>query len=942
MVLVNRTSLLIYLVVFALIVGCSGGNGQDPVTADVENGLTDNIIHQASGNSLVWEMGEVYLNTEELEVEVVPLRTLDFTCNIVKFLQPPAGNTANLAVSFDLAGSDFPNAFVDLDCTLTHPFPGTKYWGFDTRVIVFGGGSTVGQHDSTVQYPAPTELRMTNADGYTRWFNRTEFGPFGEIFGYTKGVMAPNFTTNFGIVNGFKYFCEGISETATPPYPDEGSRGVFSDGAVTREMKLQFPQVAQPFKFVYSVAASWDEPSSTPPTDVSQFPDTANAQEAYQIVVRQDPASDAFYDETGGPSWGGDLILDIEVWDWQAAGDPASEISEIWVESPTLLSTQGDAVEITGTWTQSAGSSANSVVYEGTLANLTPDAVENQELLITVVSAGATTYEPPLPGKLYPDEPLAAYQLYTATILDSGDPPDKTITVDIPNGGETLVIGEPYTITWSSTGAITDVVIEYSIDSGSTYPYTIAPTTSNTGSFEWAEVDDTPSTTCRVRITEDGGTVSDESDDDFTISDTAEAGWNPIPGQQQIALDPAPNQSTVTPDLGIQNDDAGNEGAWIVDQEGGTADGSPIFYDYLLDWSGPGGEAYPSGFNYLVAPFARHDASANGITMFGCFGNTEQWDPPTINDPFTTFWYISWIEGDEGVDPGLLDYVFWGDTGSGDPGDPPEDDPNERPWFHTCDVSSGLPGWQGDPMDFASIWLMCYSQDEDDPYVMPDEESGNLNVGFWMYPYLQTLMDGRIYRLGFPEWTTDNTPLPFDNAFDVEDPTKCRIAADTDSYITFYTDTPYLATLVYMLDSLGNWYGTGFEMRWDDDPLQYGYFPLSASLKIRTDDTEMYIDGATAVDLEVLPTMTVLYEGDYETDFGNWCAVLFDTGTGYQVRVYDIDWTAEAGEEITIIDTTDELPGTPLSLDVDPWNFTIHVIADNGGTVEATVFDYSE
>ena len=44
---------------------------------------------------------------------------------------------------------------------------------------------------------------------------------------------------------------------------------------------------------------------------------------------------------------------------------------------------------------------------------------------------------------------------------------------------------------------------------------------------------------------------------------------------------PAPNQSTVDPDFGIQNDNAGATGAWMVDQAG-VANGSPSFFDYLL------------------------------------------------------------------------------------------------------------------------------------------------------------------------------------------------------------------------------------------------------------------------------------------------------------------------------------------------------------------------
>jgi len=934
MVFPHRALFLFYLVIFALVVGCSGGGGETPTSPDLtETGISMQVNPDAVNNTIIWETGEVILDTEELEATVVPLRTTDFTLNIVKFLQPPAGDPSNLGVSFDIANSDFANAYVDLDLTLTHPFPGTMYWGFDVRVIVFGGGSTVGKEDTSVSYPTASELRIVNADGYTRWWNRDEFGPFDKIFGYTDGVMAPTFTTNFSIVNGYKYFAEGIGAQTMPPDPAEADRGVFPAGSVTREMQIQFPQVAQPFKFKYSVSASWNAPDPNPPTSVDDFEATANQQEAYQVVVIQDPSSTAFYNPDDD-TFGGDLDLIIEVWDWQAAGDPAAQISEIWFESQTLLSNQGDAVEITGTWTESAGSSPNSVMYTGSLTNLTPDAVDGQELFITVKSADPTTYEPPLSSFLYPDADLAAYQLFLPEILDNGTPPEKSITVTSPNGGETLLIDSSHTITWNWTGAISDVVIELDLNSGDdNYPVPIVLTTECDGEFEWDPIPDTPATTCKIRITEDGATpVQDESNNDFTISSELEPGWNPVPGSVAMGIDPEPNQSTVAPDFGIQNDNDGNEGAWMIDQEGGEPDGTPYFYDYLLDWSGPGGNDYPSGFNYNFAPFGRHDCSSNGITIFGCSANTDQMSPPVVNDPLTAIWYVSYILDDDAT-AGELNYVTWGDQGSGDPGDPPENDPDEQSWFHTCDADSGLPGWQGDDMQDAMFFLMCYSHEAGAPPLEAGEE-GDLNLGFWQYPYST---DPAIYRLGFPDYTTDLEP-PIFQAFDVTDPTVCRLACDSDSYMTFDTELDNLATMCYMLDSVGTIYGSGFQLDWVGG--QFYYIGLGNSEKLFVGE-EKYVEDALAIDMAMVPTITWLYEQDWEAG-NNWLAVLFDTGTGWVVRIYATDWSADLGDRFVIMDTTEEFPGTPLAIDVDGQNFTIHVIADNGGTIEATVFDYTE
>lgn len=925
-----RTTFLVSLVTLILIIGCSGGGSQDPATPGVSNDeLTYQINDKSANSNYFWEIGEVTINPETAEVEVVPLRTADFNLNVVKFLQPPQGNPANLSVVLDIPGSDFVNAFVSLNLTLTHPFPGTSLWGFDTRVVVFAGGSTNGVFDNSVRYPAPTELRIENADGYTRWFNRDEFGPFDKIFGYTEGVLAPNFTANFSLVNGYKYFANGIGTNDFPANPSDASRGSFNTGSVTRHMGLQFPKVPAPFKFKYSVVTSHESPTNSPPQSAADFPLEANTQEAYQVVVTQDPASTAFFDPDDS-SFGGDLILDIEIFDWQAEGNPAAQIGAIAVESPTLLSNQGGMVDtILADWTQSAGSSPNSVVFSGTLANVTPNAVEGQDLFVTVEHAGPMSYEPPIPGFLFPASNLAAYHLYVPTILDSGTPPDKSITVTVPNGGETFVIGEPETIQWTWTGAITDVTIEYSTDGGTTYPNVITASTPCDGSFDWDPVPDTPTITAKVRITEAGPSpeAQDESNSNFTISTEAATGWNPVPGQTGIAVDPEPNQSTAMPDLGIQNDGAGAEGAWMVDQEGGTGDGSPIFYDYLLDWSGPGGNEYFSNFNYNFAPMGRHDVSANSIAIFGSSANTNQIAPPVLNDPITCIWYVSYLQADEIASPGDLFTVTWGDEGEGDP---PGDDPDLQPWYHTMDTSGGMPGQDGDDAAFTQVWLMGFSEEPGAP--IPDDE-GELNVGYWIYPYLSS----SIYRLPIPTFTSDLDPPVF-QAFDVSDKSKVRLAADNDSYFTFDQTLPTSLISIVMISSMADIYVSAVQL--DEAGGQFSYIGLQNCYKMFPDDA-LYYDGGTAIDAEFIPRVTWTEQAEGET---NWVAVLFDTGSGsWVVKVYKVDWgVADLVDLLSEIDTTDPLPGSPLALDVDFTNHTIHVLADDGGQIKATVFNYTE
>jgi hypothetical protein len=94
-------------------------------------------------------------------------------------------------------------------------------------------------------------------------------------------------------------------------------------------------------------------------------------------------------------------------------------------------------------------------------------------------------------------------------------PPSVTVTV--PNGQEIWLVGSIHSITWSSTGAVGNVKLEYSTDGGSAWSSVVA-STSNTGSYLWT-VPNSPSTTSRVRVSSVGTpSIYDISNADFTIS----------------------------------------------------------------------------------------------------------------------------------------------------------------------------------------------------------------------------------------------------------------------------------------------------------------------------------------------------------------------------------------------------------------------------------------
>ncbi|MCP4215007.1 MAG: hypothetical protein GY765_10135, partial [bacterium] len=91
----------------------------------------------------------------------------------------------------------------------------------------------------------------------------------------------------------------------------------------------------------------------------------------------------------------------------------------------------------------------------------------------------------------------------------------RTLTLTAPNGGENWEGAANQIITWTATGGIDNVSIEYSLDNGATWN-TITASTANDGSFDWT-VPNFPSTTCLIRITDINGPATDTSNATFTI-----------------------------------------------------------------------------------------------------------------------------------------------------------------------------------------------------------------------------------------------------------------------------------------------------------------------------------------------------------------------------------------------------------------------------------------
>ena len=92
----------------------------------------------------------------------------------------------------------------------------------------------------------------------------------------------------------------------------------------------------------------------------------------------------------------------------------------------------------------------------------------------------------------------------------------QRVTITSPNGGEQWEAGSSHNITWTSD-AVQAVKIEYTINNGVSWDI-LTTSTPSTGFYNWNQIPKTPSTNCKIRITDVANLFSDMSDDFFTIT----------------------------------------------------------------------------------------------------------------------------------------------------------------------------------------------------------------------------------------------------------------------------------------------------------------------------------------------------------------------------------------------------------------------------------------
>jgi hypothetical protein len=263
-------------IAFALLAGCTSNgnpvsNSTDPLTPSQGQDQP-----QASQTQL-WGYYDFYLDPATNELSVTPNRTVEYSVNLVKILN---NSTSNLTLHTLQTVVHAPYIDTSIDITIKHPYAGLpQYNAYDVRGIILTNGHGAMVSNPALKYalPGQDQMLMDNpnvvppgvagggADGYTRWWNPTEFRVSG-LFGYTKGIYATGGYTPTATFSPFRIFADGLG-----PYDDaytwlvanSASRAVFTSGSSnTRNFFIRFISGAAA-KFSYAVLANWD-PATSP------------------------------------------------------------------------------------------------------------------------------------------------------------------------------------------------------------------------------------------------------------------------------------------------------------------------------------------------------------------------------------------------------------------------------------------------------------------------------------------------------------------------------------------------------------------------------------------------------------------------------------------------------------------------------------------------------
>ncbi len=458
----------IFLVVAVAIlaVGCASGNNPIPTTPDTSDlsgpDITNTAQSEASGRAL-WGYFDWIIDTEQGLFEAIPMRSTEMHLNVSKFVDGPPTRFTFSNFNVDQGAST-----ISLDVGIEHPFPGKpNLAGFDVHGVVIGKGSVYGFDDPSIILAGNDDVHLVNADGWSRWWNPTEFNIANNIVSYRDGSFGiPHSVGDYNAtINGFKLFADDLGNNEHPDGLNIADRAVFSPGSLnSRHYQIYFPQEENKFviRFNYAIDVSWEPIPGYNPGDPVIIPDdypaSANQPEPFRIHVESN--FNSLYFETSSIK-GGSLVYEVSIFDWQGYltdGDVADEIAEVKLECP-----EGMSQSFTGTLTDAGSGNQAYAVYE---IEIDGDYLTNNgdyEALISVISANGD-YQPGMTGYTG-SAPLTSYLRFPfAEIEDTGPVPNEPPVADATADVNEILIGETVTFDASTSEDNDGMIMSYEWD----------------------------------------------------------------------------------------------------------------------------------------------------------------------------------------------------------------------------------------------------------------------------------------------------------------------------------------------------------------------------------------------------------------------------------------------------------------------------------------------
>lgn len=497
----NRCS--IYLVAIGILIqitsSCSGGS-VDAVSPVLDQNLTKASEKSGVSQTHVWGFYTISIDPYMKTVDAVYNRNTMFTANVVNFINKnPAG--LKFKINEIITGANYTD--IDIDISITHPFPGLpQYNGYDVRGVFMGDGSGILKYNGDLVYAVDGSDQMMLADpddgtggpdGYTRWFNYSEFSLGGmPLFQYTPGKAAPPAFAGTATLNPYRYFADGLNATEdlwTWMKANIGQFGKFTSGATnTRNYYLRFPK-NKGIMYGYAIIANWGgvdyHPCNAPEPVAVKVVDSSNV---YYISPSQN---------------GGNIILDISVWDWDAKYSGGTMKDYVIYLESTVLSAcyQFNSSEMIPT-----GGYYPFSTYHVEIPADNVKGIEGNEFWVIVEEQGEDYTNDFGVSNLADTDPLAAFFRYPLSVgVQPQNTPPKIegLTDDISPSGLNSEVSDlntsvTYILLYTDPDVGQDHVIEYFIENAGTgmptqpadtmpYDWSLKPL----GDYEiWATIDD--------------------------------------------------------------------------------------------------------------------------------------------------------------------------------------------------------------------------------------------------------------------------------------------------------------------------------------------------------------------------------------------------------------------------------------------------------------------